>query len=335
MPIYFSRFERGRIIGGIYVDKKPLKEGLLYRHFKQIEYPAPLIKPREIIKGEAIYAGLLFNHFGHFILESLSRLWYIKFHPDIPIIWKSTESELNRWQNDILKLLRINNPIIIVKRPTVVEKLIIPKPGYIIQNYFDERQCKELGSIKPNEIIKGKKLYITRSGLNKKGGGKFSNELEFENLLMKRGWKIFHPQKSSIQNQLDEISSSEIVLGIEGSAFHSIVFFQEIKTKFFVIVRNNGGNINYSTIAKAKEINYNRLYFKGSNEEGLIDLDIISDILEKSNDFSGSTSELDSYLIRTNEHKIKDSIKHFSQLNTNSHRMDDVYYKLRILLNKQ
>ncbi len=41
--------------------------------------------PRRL--GRFIYGGLLMDHFGHFLLGAMSRLWFIRAHPELPVLW--------------------------------------------------------------------------------------------------------------------------------------------------------------------------------------------------------------------------------------------------------
>jgi hypothetical protein len=39
------------------------------------------------LNGTAIYGGMLMNHFGHFLVEAMARLWFIRERPELPILW--------------------------------------------------------------------------------------------------------------------------------------------------------------------------------------------------------------------------------------------------------
>ena len=47
---------------------------------------------------EAIYAGTLYFHFGHFLLESLARAWYAHRYPDVPFVWAGQHT----WQGSFI-----------------------------------------------------------------------------------------------------------------------------------------------------------------------------------------------------------------------------------------
>lgn len=324
-----SLFINGKLLGGFYYNGKPIENGLMYRNYDehfQIEYPAPLIKHSNTINEQAIYGGLLYPHFGHFILESLSRIWAIRNNPDRMIVWKSTSETLFKWQKDILKLFNFDvNSSLIIKQSTLLSDFRIPNPGYIIQNEFSYEQAKSLGVFSPEKIISGKKLYLSRTR-SKQQDGDFINEKELETCLKRRGWIIFYPEQNSVQEQLKAISSSEVVFGIEGSAFHSLIFFPHLKTKIFTITRNRKNhysyNYNYDIIAKTKQLSFYQIAHEKVSSDNKLRINLIQDLLDISNDFLNSAKINANYLLSppplpelannklTDEIEIKDKIKY-------------------------
>lgn len=39
----------------------------------------------EVLEATAVYGGILLPHFGHFLLETLARYWFLRHVPDLPI----------------------------------------------------------------------------------------------------------------------------------------------------------------------------------------------------------------------------------------------------------
>ena len=68
--------------------------------------PAP---PTERVPEDVDFAGYLFPHFGHFLLESLSRLWITRQYPELPVVWcrrqTAGSAAYNAWQEEVLDLL--------------------------------------------------------------------------------------------------------------------------------------------------------------------------------------------------------------------------------------
>ncbi len=342
MPRYSMKFKKEKYLTGIYCKGIPITDALLFRHYKQIEFQAPYLEPLRQISDKAIFCGNLSNHFGHFILESLARIWYVKKNPKLKIIWTTNKKKYSHWQEEILDLLGIKNEPVFINVPTKISTLILPSPGYIIQTYFAKRQVLALGEISPQKTIQGKKLYISRAKLVNGGGGGYSNEKELEKLLMEKGWKIFHPQEHSIRTQLNELSSSEVVLGIEGSAFHLLIFFQRIKSKIFTIARRNGNNLNYQTIASAKSIDYHTIEasiinFKHfSQKQSYIDINLIKEILQRTNNLSNNFRSIQNFLnkdiVEGNHSLTIQKVK--NSLINNSSLGDKLYYIIICFINQ-
>jgi hypothetical protein len=83
----------GKLLMGVYDDDNYVDGTALNRRLG--EQGAPV--PRDLFPvaadsdaPEAIYAGTLYFHFGHFLLESLARAWYAHRYPDVPFVWRGT-----------------------------------------------------------------------------------------------------------------------------------------------------------------------------------------------------------------------------------------------------
>lgn len=292
-------------IGGVYCNKKYINEAHLYTH-------APYIDPILKVDKKVIFGGILFNHYGHFLLESLSRIWYIKEHQDLPICWTFLSGHvplMSKWQKEIFDILNIKNEIFFLEKPTQFSSVIVPFPGYIHgKNFISHCYTNAIG-VYENQKKTIDKLYISRTKISPNCGG-FDNEQELENLLKKRDWEIFHPQEYSVKEQLFKISSAKIIFGIESSAFHTLVLMKNISTKFFTFSKAENTIGTYNIIAKIKNIDYTTLNISKKIKKRFLytplnryDVDIlqIKELLEQSKDFF--------YCNNIENYKIKNSYK--------------------------
>ena len=121
-------FDRdGRYVEGSAIDRRsgergaPVPLGL---------YAEPIPEP----EPEAIYAGLLSVHFGHFLVEGLARAWYAARHPQLPFVWAGNPDlqikGLLPWQLEILDILGIENPTRVLVDPTGYDLLHVPDIGF-------------------------------------------------------------------------------------------------------------------------------------------------------------------------------------------------------------
>jgi len=67
----------------------------------------PLRPAEEELAGDWIYAGVLWDHYGHFLLEALARAWALAAVPGVPLLWhrRVVHARLAPWQAEILDLL--------------------------------------------------------------------------------------------------------------------------------------------------------------------------------------------------------------------------------------
>ncbi|WND03199.1 glycosyltransferase 61 family protein [Temperatibacter marinus] len=263
--------------GGIFTkDMESLPSSLLYREYtsrslknkaitrassgkiNRIMDPYPLneseLENIAFIEGECIYGGLLFSHFGHFILESLARLWYIKKHPSLKIIWLSAHQQktLSDYQKAILDLLGIKNEIVIVTEICRIEKLHCPDAGFLIQSKITPEQQQALYVTESKNLVSGKKVWLSRASAT---FGKVYNETLLEPVLKENGWLIYEPEKHSVGEQIEFLKDAEHIAGVGGSAFHLLVFIKNYQGKVSLFPRGLSLSGNYYTIAESLNLN--------------------------------------------------------------------------------
>ncbi len=193
-------------------------------------------------------------HYGHFLLESLSRLYLIRSLPkDLPLVFVSCVKHnvvLQKHEHELLELYGITNPIYFLNQPALFKSAWIAPAGCAIDGYIIPEQVQALGVV-PSKPIAGKRIYISRSKIE---NGKCVNEEELEGFLADRGWEIFHPEDLSVKRQAEIIASAEIVFTIAGSALHSLLLLDAVKQRIVVVPRIHSAI--YNIIAKYKTLDY-------------------------------------------------------------------------------
>jgi len=191
---------------------------------------------------EAIYAGPLYFHYGHFLVESLARAWYAAQHPEVPLVWAGAhtwqEYELQPWQGEILHLLGITNPTRIIADPSRFELLHVPDIGFRYPDRFHPEHAAFLGRYQGPAQVPGHRLWLSRSKVG--SNVRDLNSAATERRLAYAGWTIAYPEAHSMRQQLDLLARAEIVAGEEGSAFHSLILLKNVASKKFHILRRHG-----------------------------------------------------------------------------------------------
>lgn len=217
------------------------------------DYPTPTAR-----YGEAIYAGAYREHFGHFLVEGHQRLWWAKDHPELPIVWvasdhKTTVAPLQQWQRDMLEITGIRNEIIILTEPARFDLLHVPDAGYKYADWCHRQQAEFLACYDGPPQIPGRKLWLSRNGVH--GVGVINSEIT-ERKLIPQGWRIVHPERLPMREQLDELAQAEIIAGEEGSAFHTLLLLRDVSQKELKIFRRHGPeHKSFKTIGDARQLN--------------------------------------------------------------------------------
>ena len=228
----------------------PVRQALLYRNYGQVSFQhndPP--KKAFSVEGTYLFGGGRSGHFGHFLLESLSRTWASEAVPDASILWTDGSSP-NKWQSQIFNSLGLSHRHATLAGPTQFERLLVPDPGYRIQDFFHPTHVDFLSKAQiACAGASGKKVWLSRTKLAREK--QFSGEKVIEEWLVKVGWEIIYPEKLSVQEQLQIFAHASVIAGIEGSAMHSVVLLSKFQAAVIIVRRSI--NQNYRTIASAKK----------------------------------------------------------------------------------
>ena len=235
-------------------DLRPIEASLLTRTWRsgRISHHPDIagldLGSVERVEAPHLYGGYFFDHFGHFLLESLARTWAVEEVGPMPFAWASGDPP-NAWQREVLVLLGLDVPHAFPRRPTLFRRLVIPEPGYRIQGEFHPRHARFLACDVPPDGT-GERVWLSRTEapLRHRSRG----EAALQEALEARGWRIVHPQRLTVAEQLRLLAGPGVVAGLEGSAFHAAILLGGSAARFIVLRRT--ANANYRAIAEARGI---------------------------------------------------------------------------------
>ncbi|WP_282095953.1 glycosyltransferase 61 family protein [Epibacterium ulvae] len=237
--------------GILAADGSYCDHGALWRRHRSIttQPDMPSNVPDQL-EGRWLWGGVLWAHFGHFLVESTSRLWAlddlsqdidgILFIPKRP----SEETEIRGFHRRFVDLIAPGLPIRVANQPTRVEELIVPGQGYGLgqiisgtqrfRNFIESRFACDIAPEGPD------KLYISRSKLGLRKGGLLGEE-QLETLLEEQGYTIFHPQDHSLDVQLARYKAADKIVAVDGSALHLYAMVGRSDQKVAMILRRMSG----------------------------------------------------------------------------------------------
>ncbi|WP_029149322.1 glycosyltransferase 61 family protein [Microbacterium indicum] len=207
---------------------------------------------------EGVFGGPLTNHFGHFLLESLPRLWYAARHPELPVVWENSVDapggvELLGWQREILDIIGVRNAHVAVAEPTRFPILHVPDIGYRYDDWIHPQHAAFLAQYEGPAPEPGRRVWLSRGSLER--GARDESSAVAERHLADAGWRIVVPEALTVAEQLDELSRAETIAGEEGSAFHLLLLMRSVAGRRFRVIRRRGPeHRNFRTIGDARGV---------------------------------------------------------------------------------
>jgi capsular polysaccharide biosynthesis protein len=195
-----------------------------------------VIEPARVIEEEVVYLGWCFQHFGHFLMESLTRTWIlgdidpsvkVLFHTKLPRI-ASGERALSAATQRILELFGIPlDRIIFPQEPTWLRRVIVPESlhelSYGSHEQFPRRYRQVASSIAGDATPSAQPVYLSRR-LLPSHLRQIVGEFEVEEILRDNGFLIAYPETMAFEDQIRLINRHTDIFTTAGSAAYNVLF---------------------------------------------------------------------------------------------------------------
>lgn len=305
-PLRLSSAGRGGLatngLIGAWEGGNPVLEAMEYVLGRQrYQFDAPPSELPPLDDRVVIYAGSPHASWGHFLTQGLSRLWFALQRPDVPLLWDA--SRLEPYQQRVLDALGITNQSLFLRHTSRFAEVLFPYPGLAIGDFVEPEFGRAIGRIRPAQVVPGKRLFVTRARLGTTRGTQNSGQAHhLESILGSYGFEAFAPEEHPLEVQLEELTSAETVIGVEGSAFHTLLLVQgQIETRFWAFTRHRAGGGVFQHIKDAKRLRYETLNFVRSASDGArgsldLDLEALDDALRATDGLTSNLSALDPHL---------------------------------------
>jgi len=223
-----------------YLPKK--ETGLSRRKLRGREGRRTLEVPEEHlaeVDEEIVYLGWLFTHYGHFLMQSLARIWFLAeaspsvrvvFHHPSPVDWKP-----KRWATPMLEAFGVpEQRILVLHKPTRLRRLYVPEalfdPRSVAEDHkvrvhesmalpYQEVAQRIVGNTKPST----QPVYLSRR-LLPSSQRLMIGEAELEDALRHYGFRIAYPETMAFEDQVRLINAHTDIFSNAGSAAQNVLF---------------------------------------------------------------------------------------------------------------
>lgn len=184
------------------------------------------------IDGSFIYGGHLNRHYGHFLTESICRLWYLGKDDTRPIIYSESPrfSIEKNYIDDLMIGLFDKKRFICFSQPVQLKEVTIPYPSFVFG-----KQAFSIHKLLPESIAtkllptsfktKDQPIYFSRRKLTKQNAFRITiNEDILEEKLSAHNFLIVYSEELTLEQKILLVNQHKIITGLYASALHNIFF---------------------------------------------------------------------------------------------------------------
>lgn len=182
---------------------------------------------------KVVYCGYLVDHWGHFLIEGVTRLWYF-LENDATIdkyvffLDEGEEREIRGNYRVFLELLKIWDKLEIINRPTTYRQVLVPELGIHMRTAYTPKLLGVFDAVADNVTPDPgwdtpEKIYFSRSQF-KKGMPFESGYDTLDNFFAKNGYTILYPERVPLDRMIHYIRNADVVASLSGSLPHNMLF---------------------------------------------------------------------------------------------------------------
>ena len=222
-----------------------------------------------------VYGGRINLHFGHFLINTLSRFWpllarrrdrlkFLCHDTNVPAAWFA-----HPFASRIFGALGLTpEDFVTFDAPTRIERLIVPHTS-VAEQFYAHRVfgllCRRLGVAIAGDMGDASDrapIYLSKTRLAH-GVSRFVNEQALADRLAERGVEIVHPETLDLADQIRLFAGRRTVLGCAGSAFHTSIFAPP-RGRARVLLYTPHINSNFVLLDRLSGLDVQYLYAEGS-----------------------------------------------------------------------
>ena len=181
------------------------------------------------VDEDVVFLGAMSGHYGHFIMEGLSRLWYFldPKHSHLKAVYIS-EVMNNRFIGLFSLFGLQDTDITEVSETTQFRNVFVPEQSIRLHDYYHPLYRKTIERIKKNVKSGGAKKVFFSKRLCK--SGRAIGEGVIESIFKKNGYVVFNPEKLTLYETISILKGCDCFVASSGTNIHNSIFIGDNKT---------------------------------------------------------------------------------------------------------
>lgn len=219
-------FGRGGVVDsdGNYVELS----GIPTRIGKGYAFEDPVFRDEKVV-----YCGYLVNHWGHFLVEAVTRLWYaLENDPTVDkyvfFLDEHQAREVGGNYREFFRLLNIWDKLEIIHTPTTYREVVVPEIAFRCMEFYSPKFLEIFDAAAGNISVDpgwvpADKIFFTRSSFAKGNHFEFGQEC-LDDFFRRNGYRVLAPESLSLSQMIFYIRGASQIATMSGSAHHNMLF---------------------------------------------------------------------------------------------------------------
>lgn len=188
-------------------------------------------------KFRAVYCGYFPMHWGHFLTEVVTRLWYALEHDDevdkyVFTVRPGYEQRMYVNMKAFFRAFGILGKVELVSVPKAYKEVIVPEMCFRQGEYYSNDFVEMFNRVASNllhereasQTAVSEKIYLSRSLFVKKGARvEIGTEL-LDDFFQRNGFKVVHPETVSLSELVAMLHHAKVCASPSGTICHNILF---------------------------------------------------------------------------------------------------------------
>lgn len=225
----------GVVSEGVFIKESGI-EGRYGGEYSFVETP---------VRAETVvFCGMLNRQWGHFLLESVARLWVFlesdtKANKYVFIVPEGEDISITGNFRAFLELLGILPYIEVINKPTQFDEVIIPELAYSRKYYYSEHYKHIFDTVANNaqklnlSIPLHDKIFLSRSRFKKAMDTECGLDM-LDNYFTKNDFFILRPETCSLAEMIILLRNAKICAAESGTLPHNFLFCQDAKETIII-----------------------------------------------------------------------------------------------------
>ena len=182
---------------------------------------------------KVVYCGYMINHWGHFLIEAVCRLWYFLENDQtidqyVFFLDENEKREIKGNYREFLKLLGIWDKVVFINKPTTYREVLVPELSLKCRTYYSPKYREMFDIIAENAVPDPswqprEKIYYSRSQLTKGIPFEFGFDM-LDDFFSKNDYTVLYPEKVPLGQMIFYIRNAKVVASLSGTLPHNMLF---------------------------------------------------------------------------------------------------------------